>query len=116
MANQKIARTEKWIKVEITNILKVKAKNPIFSDITITNVKLTKDSSYATISWYIYCKEQSKIDKVSQELERIKGFCRKELSQISSAYKVPELRFKYDNSVDQAKRIETILDKIKENK
>lgn len=112
MANQRIARTEKWMKIEITKILKVKAKNPIFFDITITDVKLTKDANYATITWYIFCQDKQKIDDIAQELEKVKGFCRKELAKISHAYSVPQLRFKYDLSIDQANRIEDILDKI----
>lgn len=116
MANQKIARTEKWMKIEITKILKVKAKNPKFSDLTITDVKLTNDLSYLTVTWYLYHQDQSKIKEIAQELEKVKGFCRRELSQISTAYKVPELRFKYDQTVDQANRIEEILSKIKEDK
>lgn len=113
MANQKIARTEKWMMVEITKILKVKAKNPKFADITITDAKLTNDLSYLTVTWYLYSQDQSKIDEIKQELEKVKGFCRKELSQISSAYKVPEIRFKYDETIDQADRIEAILAKLK---
>ncbi|MBE4703852.1 30S ribosome-binding factor RbfA [Spiroplasma platyhelix] len=116
MANQKIARTEKWMKIEITNILKIKAKNPKFSDITITDVKLTNDLSYATITWYLYNQDQSKIKEISQELENVKGFCRRELAQISSAYKVPQLRFKYDQTIEEADRIESILNKLKEEK
>lgn len=116
MANQKIARTEKWMKVEITKILKVKAKNPKFSDLTITDVKLTNDLSYATIIWYLYSQDQTKVKEIAQELEKVKSFCRKELAQISSAYKVPQLRFKYDQTVDQANRIEDILNKLKEEK
>lgn len=116
MANQKIARTEKWMKVEITNILKIKAKNPKFADITITDVRLTNDLSYATITWYLFQEDQAKIADISKELEKVKGFIRKELAQISSAYKVPQLRFKYDQTIEQADRIEAILDKIKTDK
>lgn len=114
MANQRIARTEKWMKIEITKILKVKAKNPKFYDITITDVKLTNDLSYATIKWYLYCQDKNKINDISNDLENVKGFCRKELAKISSAYKVPQLKFQYDEIIEQADRIEEILSKIKD--
>ncbi|MGL5268739.1 MAG: 30S ribosome-binding factor RbfA [Spiroplasma sp.] len=116
MPNQKIARTEKWMKIELTKILKVKAKNPKFNDITITDVKLTNDLSYATIKWYIYCQDKVRFNQISSELEKVKGFCRRELSQISSAYTVPQLKFKYDETIEQANRIEAILNKIKDEK
>ncbi|MDQ7982689.1 MAG: 30S ribosome-binding factor RbfA [Spiroplasma sp.] len=116
MANPKLARTEKWIKVEITNILKVKAKNKSFVNITITDVKVTNDLSYATIMWYLYDQEKEKVNQIAKELENIKGFCRRELAQISSSYKVPQIRFKYDNSIESADRIETILGNLNKNK
>lgn len=114
MNNQRIARTEKWIKIEITNILKVKAKNSKFHDITITDVKLTNDLSYATVKWYIYSHNKNDLNEITNELEKAKTFCRKELAQISSAYTVPQIRFIYDNTIEQANRIEEILNKIKE--
>lgn len=116
MTSQRTARTEKWMKIELTNILKLKAKNPNFSDITITDVKLSNDLSYATIKWYIYIQDQEKVKQIRNDLEKVKGFCRKELSQISSAYTVPQLRFKYDETINQADRIEAILKKLKAEK
>lgn len=113
MTSQRIARTEKWMKIELTNILKVKAKNSNFSEITITDVKLSNDLSYATIKWYIYIQDKEKVKEISSNLEKVKGFCRKELSQISSAYTVPQLRFKYDETINQANQIESILKKLK---
>lgn len=116
MANSKLARTEKWLKIEITKILKVKAKNPKFFDITITDVRVTNDLSYATVMWYLFDQNQEKNNQVTKELENVKGFCRHELAQISSTYKVPQIRFKYDNTIESANRIETILDKLKTEK
>lgn len=116
MANPKLARTEKWLKIEITKILKVKAKNPKFFEITITDVKVTNDLSYATVMWYLYGQNKEQVNQVAKELEKVKGFCRYELAQISSAYKVPQIRFKYDETIESANRIETILDKLKTKK
>ncbi|MCL6429212.1 Ribosome-binding factor A [Spiroplasma sp. JKS002669] len=116
MVNPKLARTEKWLKIEITKILKVKAKNPKFSNITITDVKVTNDLSYATVMWYLYHQNQEEVSQISKELENVRGFCRHELAQISSTYKVPQIRFKYDNTIESANRIETILDKLKTEK
>lgn len=113
MANQRIARTEKWIRIEISKILKTKVKNPKLHNITITDVKLTNDLSYATIKWHIFYEDKSEISNITNDLEIVKGFCRKELAQISSGYKVPQLIFKYDNTIDKAQKIEEILNKIK---
>ena len=49
MSNIKFEQQESFLKKEVSNILKKESKNILFKDITITNVKITKDNSYATI-------------------------------------------------------------------
>lgn len=115
MANIKFQQQESFFKKEITNILKKEAKNNLFKNITITNVTITKDNSYATIYWTIYLDELN-INDISSALEKSKGFCRTQLAKTSNKYKVPELRFKYDNTNTRVKNIETILQNIKNKK
>ncbi|WP_342266162.1 30S ribosome-binding factor RbfA [Spiroplasma endosymbiont of Villa modesta] len=110
----KFEQQESFLKKEITNILKKESKNILFKDITITNVKITKDNSYATIYWTVYL-ENLDIKTISNALEKAKGFCRSALAKTSNKYKVPELRFKYDNTNTRVKNIEEILKNIKNN-
>lgn len=114
MANIKFEQQESFLKKEISSILKKESKNILFKDITITNVKITKDNSYATIYWTIYL-DNLDINTISDGLEKAKGFCRSSLAKTSNKYKVPELRFKYDNTNTRIKNIEEILKNIKKN-
>lgn len=114
MSNIKFEQQENFLKKEISNILKKEAKNILFKDITITNVKITNDNSYATIYWTIYL-DNLDINNISNALEKAKGFCRSSLAKTSNKYKVPELRFKYDNTNTRVKKIEEILKKIKKD-
>lgn len=114
MTNIKIEQQASFLKKEISNILKKEAKNILFQNITITDVKITKDNNYATIYWTMYLNNLD-IKVVSNALEKAKGFCRTALAKISNKYQVPELRFKYDNSSTRVKNIEKILQNIKNN-
>lgn len=113
MALLKLEQQESAFKKEITVILKTQAKNILFKDITITDVKITKDNSYATVYWNIYL-DNIDITTVSMALEKAKGFCRSNLAKTSNKYKVPILRFKYDETSEKAKKIDEILINIKE--
>lgn len=116
MVNPKTARTEKWIKVEITNALQNKVKNPKLKGITITNVKVTKDLSYATVNWTIYGDNKLDPKIINIELNKVKGLLRSQLAAVSTSYKVPELRFEHDDTENKAAKIYDILNKINDNK
>jgi len=112
MEKVKLERLQNAIKQEITVILKITANNNLFKNITITNVKVTADYSYATIYWSIY-DETVALEVVSEALEKAKGFCRSQLAQTSNAYKVPQLRFKYDETNMRVQKIDDILNSLK---
>ena len=112
MSNIKIEQQESAFKKEITTILKTSSKNILFKNITITDVKITKDNSYATVYWATYL-DNLDITNIAAALENAKGFCRSELAKVSSKYKVPQLRFKYDDSPHRIEKINHILENIK---
>lgn len=117
MKNNKILRTEKWIRVEISNYLKTQIKNPVLVNLTITQVDVSNDLSYAKIFWTSYDKNfnQSNVKDISKELEKIKGLLRHQVAKVNKAYKTPELVFKYDDSLEKSNSIENILQKIKDS-
>lgn len=114
MALLKLEQQESAFKKEISTILKTQAKNILFKDITITDVKITKDNSYATVYWTIYL-DNINIEEVIMALEKAKGFCRSTLAKTSTKYKIPVLRFKYDETSTKVKKIDEILSNIKKS-
>lgn len=112
MSQQKLEQQESAFKKEISIILKTKCKNILFKDITITAVKISKDNSYATIYWTIFL-DNLDINVIDHALNKATGFCRTTLAKTSTKFKVPTLRFKYDNTNDNVKKINEILQNIK---
>ena len=90
-------------------------KNPILKNVVVTEVKVTNDLSFAKV--YFTCMNEDK-DLVMKELDEAKGFLRGKISENIDIRHTPELTFEYDNSIEYANRIETIIKEIhdKENK
>ena len=56
--------------------------------------------------------DQDEIEATKKALENAKGFLRSELASRVNMRKVPDLKFKYDESIAYGNRIEELLAKI----
>jgi len=74
---------------------------------SVSDVEVTKDFDVATIFVTALLPDQA-VEGVKTLNEMAKEF-RRELSKVMSMRRVPELRFKYDDSVDRGERIEALL-------
>ncbi|MCK9536018.1 MAG: 30S ribosome-binding factor RbfA [Bacilli bacterium] len=101
-------RLEKIIEREIGRIIISEVKDERLKFVTITKVSLTNDYSFATI-YYRVLGNENQIETTSRTLEEAKGYIKTILSKTLKIRKVPELRFKYDDSLEYGDRIEKIL-------
>ena len=95
---------------ELSIILRTDAKNKKLSNITITEVRITNDLSYMTIFYTFY---QGEVANYQKALEECKGYLRSELARKLKARKMPELIFKYDESLAYGNHIEDLLQSVK---
>lgn len=109
----RIERIESIILRELTFVLR-ESRNPKFQFISITKVSVTSDLSYATV-WYTIMGTTQEKEATSKELISARGYLRSELASRIDLRKTPELRFKYDESLEKGNRIEEILKQSKEN-
>ncbi len=75
--------------------------------VSVSDVEVTRDFDFATVFVTALLPETSK-EAVKALNEMAKGF-RRELSKVMRMRRVPELRFKYDDSVDRGARIDELL-------
>ena len=116
MSNTKLERLESQIRKEISNILQNEVKNSKFGFVTVTDVEVTNDYSFATVLVsFLNTKELSGIDRL-EEINRVKGFVRSQLARRLSIRKTPDIIFKIDDSIDQGNRIDEIIAKINKDK
>jgi ribosome-binding factor A len=99
----------------LADIYRRDVKDDAIGFLTITDVKLTNDYSYLTIYYTILGQEPKRI-AAKKALERSKGFVKKQLAHRVKMRKVPELIFKYDESLDYGNKIEQGLKKVLNNK
>ncbi len=112
MSNKKLERIESQIRREVSNILQNEVKNSKFGFVTVTDVEVTSDYSFANIYVsFLNTKEISAQDRLD-EINRVKGFVRSQLAQRLKIRKTPDLIFKIDDSIDQGNRIDELIAQI----
>ncbi len=115
MANFRHGRVKQEILREVNRILMREIKDPRVEGVTITDVELTGDLQQATIYYSTFSDKAGARQKEQAGLEAVTGKVRSELGKAIKLYKVPELKFERDTSVDYGNRIDALLDKIKQS-
>lgn len=93
---------------EISFILANEVKNPKIKFITVTDVDVTSDLSFAKV----YFTTLDEISEVKKALKSAKGFIKKSLGDKMELRHIPELEFIYDESIEYASRIEQRIKEI----
>lgn len=94
-------------------LLRGSVRDPAAADVVVSAVRMTDDLSIARV--YVRVLEEIPEDRqtrVVEALERATGFLRRELGGRLQLRHVPSLEFYWDDVVDSALRIESILDEI----
>jgi ribosome-binding factor A len=97
-------------------ILRGSVRDPAAKDVVVSAVRMTDDLSIARV--YVRVLEEIDADRqdtVVEALGRASGFLRREIGQRLSLRHVPRLEFYWDEVVDSALRIESILEEIRED-
>ena len=79
---------------------------------TITDVKITNELSFMTVFYTIFGSQEDR-EKTKEALDRAKGFLKNQIALHVKMRKVPELIFKYDDSIDKGHKIDGIIREIK---
>lgn len=98
---------------DIVDILRFKVKDPRVSWVTINEVEVTKDNTWATIYWTILMED--KRDDATKALEVARGFIRSELSKGFKTYTIPQLKFIFDESQVRGAKILGLIDSVKKD-
>jgi ribosome-binding factor A len=107
-------RLASLIQRELAAIVNKEVKDKSFGYINLTEVKVTKDISYATIYYSILSDDPKVLEKAKLALEEAKVTIRMELAKkIKNIRKIPDLIFKYDEALAYGNHIDKILKSIK---
>lgn len=104
-------RVADLIREEVAQMFVHDISDPRVHGITITDLKITPDLLTARIYYVSANKKEVKV--MTQGLESVKGYIRKELSKRVKMRRVPELEFYYDEVFEHGMHMESLLKGIK---
>ena len=97
------------IKRVVNEILKLKVRDPRVQGVTITDVHMTGDLSLAKIYYTIHSTLASDNQKAQTGLEKATGTIKRELARKLTMYKIPDLVFEKDQSIEYGNKIDEML-------
>lgn len=110
MNEKRTDRISSIVQKAISDIVQYKVKSDKIGFVTITAAKVTRDLSYCYV--YVSILNDPNHEKF-EALNKIKGFIRTELGHEVALRKVPEIVFKIDESIDNYRHIEQLLNESK---
>lgn len=108
----KIDRISSEVLRELSSIMLLEAKDETLKHVTLTGCEVTNDLSFANV-YYTYMGDET-LEDVQKNLQTAEGYLRTILASRVDLRHTPELRFRFDDSVEYGQNIERILNEIKE--
>ena len=105
----KLDRLNNSFMEKISEIIHEQVKDKDVEFVTITDVKITNDLSFAKI--YFITLDDDR-DKVTKALNKASGFIRSAMCDKIQIRKMPELHFVYDESIEYGNKIENIIERL----
>jgi ribosome-binding factor A len=114
MDYQRSERVGELLTEVIADMLREDIRDPRVTAVTITAAKVTKDLRQARIYFTILGGASENKDSVLAGLKSALGFIRARIGKQLKLRFVPAIEFFYDESVDEAERIEKLLRQVKQ--
>ena len=102
-------RVKEQIMRELAELVRRGLKDPRAGFITINDVEVTRDYSHATVYYTVLNGDRA---ASAQALEKAKGFLRSELSKRIKLFRIPELHFQYDQSLERGMSISHLIEQV----
>ena len=99
---------------ELGRILLHEVSDPRLKFTAITDVEISRDLSHARI-FFTIAQPTKNIDTTTQALNKATSFMRSRLAEELSLRVTPKLRFIYDASVEEGRRISALIDQAISN-
>ena len=102
-------RIAEQVQRELSDIIRLELKDPRVGMITIVDVEVSPDQSHAKV-FFTLLGDQSKVADTTEGLQHAAGFLRSELAHRMKLRMVPQLQFKYDESVVRGIHLSQLID------
>ena len=107
-------RVSDELQKEVSDVILRRVKDPRIGYVTITGVEVSKDIRYAKV--YISVLGDAETRATTMDgLNRATGFIRTELGRRLRLRHIPEILFRYDESIEHGTRIDQLLREVQRN-
>jgi ribosome-binding factor A len=111
LAGNRTQRVGDQILKEISNLLLMKVKDPRLQGATVTEVSMSKDLRHAYVYYSILGEDEQK-NQAQEGFESARGFIRREIGERLRLRYVPDIQFRYDESLEYGQKMERLLAKL----
>lgn len=113
MTNKRSRKVAEEIKRIASSLLLTEIKDPrLPSIVSVTNVDVTADLSYATIYVSAIDTEEVNQEELIGILNGAKGYFRREIGHKLQVHSIPEVSFQYDDSIVKGMEMDDLLKRI----
>lgn len=111
MAATRKQRLAETLRAELYEVIRRELRDPRFSEglLSITGVDVSPDLKYATVYVSVLGDETAKKD-ILKALAGASGVLRAELGRRKAFKSVPELHFRYDESIERGARVFSLIE------
>jgi ribosome-binding factor A len=110
MPSKSFNRTDRiaaQLRKELAVLVHAAVRDHALPSVSVSDVEVTKDLDVSTVYVTTLLADDAKV--ATKALNEMAKEFRRELSRTLKLRRVPELRFRYDDSVDKGERIESLL-------
>jgi len=102
------------IRKAVSEIVRAKVRDPRVNTVTITDVEVTYDITIAKVFYSVYPWSENNLIDANAGLQSAKKLIRMQLGKELTCYRIPELTFKLDTSLDHGDKINELLTRVSE--
>lgn len=114
MANYRGGRINEEVKKEVSNLIQNEVKDPrLTAMISVTEVEVTRDLSFAKIYVSIFANSQEEKEENLKALKGASSFIRREVGRRVKLRAVPQIIFELDESIDYGMKIDALIERSK---
>jgi ribosome-binding factor A len=95
---------------ELTQILRRGVKDPRLGEITLQEVRVSRDLAHAKVFFTCFPADESHEDQQRLLNGTLAGFLRRELSKVTRLRTVPQLHFVHDESILRGEQLAALID------
>ncbi|MCK5329064.1 MAG: 30S ribosome-binding factor RbfA [Candidatus Latescibacteria bacterium] len=114
MEYKRADRVNELLREEISLLVR-KLKDPRIGFVTITGVEVTDNLRHAKVYVSVMGEDETARAETLEGLHSAAGFIRRELGRVLTIRRIPELAFRYDESVERGTRMDALLSNLHDN-